>query len=65
MYVSPRPLRLPETVPARRRFGLLVRPVLAYAVIAILAVTGARLLADHGVSAPLPCGETLAACAGP
>ena len=65
MYVSSRPLRLPETFPARARSGLLLRPVLAYALIAILAVTGARLLGDQGVSAPLPCGETLAACAAP
>ncbi len=64
MYVSPRPLRL-ETFPARSRPALLLRPVLAFAVIAILAVTGARLLGDHGVSAPLPCGESLAACAAP
>jgi hypothetical protein len=50
--------------PARRQSRLL-RPVLAYAVIALLAVTGAGLLGEHGVSAPLPCGENLAMCAAP
>ncbi len=65
-YFSPRPLRLPESFPARPQSRLLLRPVLAYAIIAILAVTGARLLADRGVSAPLPCGDNVVAvCAAP
>jgi hypothetical protein len=42
-----------------------LRPVLACAVIALLAVAGAGLLGDRGVAAPLPCGENLAACAAP
>ncbi|MDQ2805086.1 MAG: hypothetical protein M3Y41_21310 [Pseudomonadota bacterium] len=68
-YFSPRSLRLAETDPARSRYGLFFRPLLrslAFAVVVIVAVTGARLLGAYGVPAPLPCGDNLnAACAAP
>jgi hypothetical protein len=59
MYLRPRSLPSFEIFPARLRCSLVL------AVVAIVAVTGARLLGEHGVSAPLPCGESLAACVGP
>jgi hypothetical protein len=64
MYLRPRSLPSFEIFPARLRSGVLLRS-LVLAVVAIVAVTGARLLGEHGVSAPLPCGESLAACVGP
>ncbi len=41
------------------------RPILAYAVIALLAVAGAGLLAERGVAAPLACGANQVLCAAP
>ncbi len=66
MYVTPCSLRPLETFPALPRSGLLLRPALAFTVIAVLTVTSVLLLGDHGVSPPVPCGESLVlACAAP
>ena len=62
MRISAPPVRLSfEAYPARRpEIGFLC-PVLAYALVALLAVGGALLLAAHGITPPGPGGEDPAA----
>lgn len=62
MHVSPRPIRPPEGDPAPPRGGL--RPVLVFALYAVLAVAGTLLLARHGRT-PFYCGEDPIACGVP
>lgn len=62
MHVSPRPTRPPQDDPAPLQGGS--RPVLAFALYAVLAVAGTLLLARHG-GAAFQCGEDPAACGTP
>ena len=62
MHTSAPSIRLPfEAYPARRPEIGLLRPVLDYAVVALLAVGGALLLDAHSITPPGPGGENPAA----
>ena len=62
MHVSPHPIRPPEDDPVPPRSG--PRPVLAFALYALLAMTATLLLARHG-GAEFQCGEDPIACIAP
>jgi len=67
MHISPRPSEFGfEAQPSMARKRPWLSPLLAYVVISLAAAGGAAVLAQRGVTAPLPCGEDFAAvCAAP
>lgn len=62
MHVSPRPIRPPQDDPLPVQGGS--RPVLAFALYALLAMAGTLLLAWHG-DETCQCGEDPTACSAP